>query len=259
LDAETLLKKLAFEHIEQCENLLEVGAGSGALLIELSDYYRAPACGIDLYAAEENGGLTALPSETPDRLPKRFDLIFSLHSFHHFSKGDEFFKVLEKKLTWDGKFILIDRKSGGKTGISEKYFDLEEVVSAMKSFNFEVIDRGIHGQNFYLIAGLKVRKLAVATEDGKSIYEGMFGGAPYFDIYRFSRRQGFMFEERRENKRRLVTGDSKTADVYEETADCQALLSQNIAKRRRDRLKEMGFKLFFRRGSVSEALKDIEL
>jgi len=156
-------------------------------------------------------------------------------------------------LSWDGKFILVDWKKGTDTGVSERYYTLEDVATYLHEHNFKLIEQGTTPELFYVIAILKNKTLTVATEDGKTVFPKMFGQAPYFDIYRFYD-DGFQFLERRKNSFQKTMQHLKTLDVYRKVADSQALLSAHIGKKGIHRLSEMGVKLFFEKGNVREAL-----
>lgn len=262
MEAKDLLKQLAFQFAPKNASVLEVGAGSGVLLSELADWFEGKICGIDPFVQEKESGrisLKPLVAEDLSKLPRRYDLIFSVHSFHHFKNIGEFFKGLEEKLSWQGRFILVDWKKGASTGIPERYFSSDEVLKMMEPFNLEVLTSGIEEDNFFLVAKLKVRKIAVASDGKGKIFKGMFGRAPVFDIFEINNQDHWKWLEVRENIYQNTMQHLKTLDVYELVNDCQALLSNKIGKKGQQRLADIGVKQFFAEGAIESELQKLIL
>ena len=157
-NAHQLCMELIRKNLNKCSTILEVGAGNGKTLRELSNIYNAYACGIDPYLSERDEGLIhfrPLTAEELDKLPKQYDLIYSIHSLHHFSNPNLFFKGVKNKLTKNGKLVLVDWRKGAITGIPERYYSIESVIQWLESNNLETIDSGIEGRNFFIVASLK--------------------------------------------------------------------------------------------------------
>lgn len=260
IEAHDLLRQLLRTFVSKAGSILDIGAGSGFLIRELAEKYHAFGCATDPFISDHEEGAVcfrSLKAREIDQIRKRFDVIYSVHSFHHFDDVAGFLQALEKTLSWDGLFILVDWKEGAQTGIMERYFRLNDVVQTFHTFNFTVLEQGETAENFYLIATLRSRLLAVATDAaGETIYPKMFGQAPYFDLYRFDK-NGFHFVEKRRNIYQKTLQHEKTLDVYAEVSECQALLSKGIGKNGRRRLTDMGVKMFFEQGRVEDALKKI--
>lgn len=254
-----LVRQLVHAQINQCEHILEIGSGSGLLLRELASELHATGCGIDPFSSEHTEGTVRfrpLKAEQLELLTRRFDIVYSVHSLHHFDEVDRALEGIQDVLGWSGCFIMVDWKKGAETGIAERYFSLEEIVQKVKSFNFRIIDHGETSDHFYLAVTLAVKKLAVSTEDGKTIYPKMFGQAPFFDIYKMDN-GGNRFMERRKNIYQETLQHLKTLDVYKEVDDCQALLSRGIGQKGQARLKDKGVRLFFDKEEILPVLNKI--
>lgn len=90
-------------------------------------------------------------AEEIDLLKEKFDLIYSIRSFHHIKNYDAFFAGLKKTLSQNGVFILVDWKKGFNTGVIENYFSEKELIQISKKFNFEIIESGELNSVFYIV------------------------------------------------------------------------------------------------------------
>ena len=122
MDAHQLLLKLEKETCRECDHILEVGSGSGDLLRRLAKNHNASAVGVDPYISQrEEGNISfkATSAEKIDSLNRRFGLIYTVHSFHHFSDPNKFIENLKWTLAWNGRFIIVDWRHGTCTGVAE--------------------------------------------------------------------------------------------------------------------------------------------
>lgn len=259
-DAHEIARDLIKNHAAHAELILDVGCGSGSFVRQIADELHATPFGIDPFIADQDSSelhLRALPAEALSRLGRRFDLIYSVHSMHHFNNVHTFFHEVQKTLGWSGVVILVDWKHGARTGIPERYYRLGEVLRFLENYNFKLIDYGEAGDNFYLVATLRERCLAVATdEQGKTVFPKMFGQAPFFDLYLF-KGGTFRFLEKRKNIFQKTLQHEKTLDVYDEVSECQALLARSIGRKGQQRLKDKGVRMFFATGEVEKAFEGI--
>jgi len=99
--------------------------------------------------------------------------------------------------------------------------------------------------------------IAVATNNGETIFPKMLGMAKYFFIYATTRDQQFTLVEKRENPYETTMQHLKTFDVYAVINDCEIIITASIGKRGIERLKGKGIKLFFRKGEIHEALNSV--
>lgn len=259
-DAHQLIKQTAEKFLHPNSRLLEVGVGSGELLRELTKIHNTRSMGIDPHTREyEDAGISfrAKSAEDMISLKEKFDFIYSVLSLHHFNNPTVFFQGLETVLGWNGKFLIVDWKNGTNTGVPESYYELADVLRMLKGTNLNILEQKTTPFHFLLFGESKKRKVAVATDDGETIFPKMFGQAAFFHIYTIGENGVYSFEEQRENRYQKTLQHLKTLDVYDEVADCQGLLSAHIGKRGRERLSELGVKLFFAKGKIEDALDRI--
>ena len=260
IEAHDLCIKLIKENVKKCSAILEAGTGSGDMLRELSKSYNAISCGIDPYINETDEGFVhflPLGAEQLAKLPRLYDLIFTVHSLHHFTNPKTFLRGVEEKLSMNGRLIIVDWRRGAKTGVYEKYYSLEEITDWIGEYNFKILEKGTVEKNLFIVAALKNRLLAAATDDGKNIFNGMFGRSPYFDIYSIQDDKKFKYIKRITNIYAETIQHLKTYDVYNEVSLCQALLAARIGKKGQERIEDLGIKMFFKRGSIKKAIYDI--
>ncbi len=286
VEAHTLLKQLVEKYVLKQESIspytaiLEVGAGSGNLLQGLVTQYNVKGCGTDPFMSERTEGrarFLPLKAEEIEQLTRRYNLIYTVHSLHHFSNPQKFFDSASKKLTWSGKIIIVDWNRGAKTGIPEHYYDIERVDKWAKSSNLRLIESGINGQNFFAILELRKKMVAVASEDGINVFRGMFGQPPYFFIYTYDetysqrgnhentqttninkkdRSHPFKLSRMVKNQYSNTLQHLKTYDVYNEVAECQAIIARSIGKKGQQRLKELGIEVILNPPEkIEEALR----
>jgi len=260
IEAHALCRQLIKRHIKKCKAILEAGAGSGEMLRELSKTYNARACGIDPYETERDEVLVHFRpygAEQLEKLPRLYDLIYTVHSLHHFTNPGLFLKGAGEKLSINGRLIIVDWRRGAKTGVYEKYYDLEEITEWMGRYNLKIIEKGITDRNLYIVAILKNRLLAAATADGENIFPGMFGRSPYFDIYSIQNDKEFKYIKRVTNIYAKTLQHLKTYDVYNEVSNCHALLAARIGKKGQERLEDLGINIFFKKGNTDRAIHAI--
>ncbi len=100
-------------------------------------------------------------------------------------------------------------------------------------------------------------KIAVATNDHKTIPRGMLGRAAFFDIYEFDG-QTFQLIEQRKNPYEKTLQRGKTYDVYEVIKDVQVVISHLVGKRGIPRLKEKGLVLIFKKGDIEQIFDEVK-
>ncbi|HDZ11370.1 MAG TPA: methyltransferase domain-containing protein, partial [Bacteroidetes bacterium] len=248
MDAHELLLKLEKETCRKCDHILEVGSGSGELLRRLAQKHNASAVGVDPYISEREEGniaFIATRAEDIDSLNRRFGLIYTVISFHHFYDPDRFFEKIKKTLAWHGRFIIVDWKFGTHTGVPEKYFHLSDVTALTEKHDLKILSKGTTSEHFYIVGTLPEFLCAVPTADNETIFPKMLGQAPFFHIYSCSGENYFQLIEKRTNIYAKTLQPQKTFDVYDEINDCQAILSARIGKNGIARLRDKGVKLFF--------------
>jgi len=103
----------------------------------------------------------------------------------------------------------------------------------------------------------KCIRIAIPTNDGVNIFQGMLGRAKEMFIYEVKGGTQFKLIEKRNNQFANTMQHLKTLDVYELLRDCAIIISSNIGKKGIKRLQERGMKLFFKKGNIQEALIDV--
>jgi len=100
-------------------------------------------------------------------------------------------------------------------------------------------------------------RIAVPSDDGTTVFRGMLGRAKNMYIYEIGEGGRPKLVEKRDNPYSETMQHLKTLDVYELIRDCTVIISGAIGKKGVERLRERGMKLFFRKGSIEEALDDV--
>ena len=98
-------------------------------------------------------------------------------------------------------------------------------------------------------------KIAVPSNDGVTIYNGMLGRAKQFLIFLSYSDKNFKLIEERENVFEKTLQHLKTIDVYNIINDCDTILSASIGKKGIARLEKKNVKLIFAKGNIEEQLK----
>ncbi len=139
MNSEEILKKF----IKPGMKVLDVGCGSGKVLRELVKKTGCYGVGIDPFVSNFEGmdyRLIRLKAEEVDKLDEIFDLVYSIHSFHHLENPEKFLKNLRKVLSLEGKFVIIDWKKGAYTGIPEEYYSQKELKSLLENNGYVTLE-----------------------------------------------------------------------------------------------------------------------
>ena len=132
------------------KEILEVGCGYGQLMKKISEKHSINVMCIDPYAHGKN--VIKLKGEDISLLNKKFDIIYSVMSFHHIGNVKKFLEGAKKSLKDNGKLIIVDWKKGTYTGVPEYYYSLNEVIEIMKEY--KIIEAKEEKYHFYLLATL---------------------------------------------------------------------------------------------------------
>lgn len=151
-----MVRELIRNFIAERTSVLEVGAGRGELLMEIAESFGLDAWGIDPHVPRRDYGkitLSDIPAEEIGSLGRRFDLVFSVYSLHHFGDVDLFLHGMREVLTPKGLFIFVDYRKGTETGIPEYYFAFEDISRRVAAAGYGIIDSGEDEENFYIVGG----------------------------------------------------------------------------------------------------------
>ena len=100
-------------------------------------------------------------------------------------------------------------------------------------------------------------RIAVPTNDGINIFQGMLGRAKKMFVYEIKNEMQFRLIEKRNNAFVNTMQHLKTLDVYELLRDCAIIISGNIGRKGIKRLQERGMELLFKKGNIQEALTEV--
>ena len=101
---------------------------------------------------------------------------------------------------------------------------------------------------------MKSIKIAVPTNDGKTIFPKMLGMAKEFFIFKIVSKTKFKLVEIRPNPYEHSMQHLKTLDVYDLLSDCLVIISAHIGRKGVSRLEKRGMELFFKKVNIEEAL-----
>ena len=99
-------------------------------------------------------------------------------------------------------------------------------------------------------------KIAIPTDDGKTIFPRMLGMARTFHIYEHSY-SVLRFVAERRNPYAESMQHLKTLDVYEIISDCRIIVSSGIGRKGRERLRKLGVRMYFKTGDLKKALSEV--
>jgi len=256
-DAISILNNLLERIIPGKDRLLELGCGSGSLVEKLGEKYNVYIRGIDPIYYGQNNRCIGIGAEEVGKIGEWFDLIYSIHSLHHFSNVKMAIKAMKSVMGWKGEFIFIDWKKGADTGFPERYFSLNEIYTLLEGNGYFIKAAKEYEDNFLIYGSPRCFSVAVATDDSNTISKGMFGRAAFFDIYEICRGV-YRFIERRGNPYKDTFQHLKTLDVYKIVDDCPLIISCSIGPKGQKRLNERGVKMYFKEGKIPEILMSLK-
>ncbi len=137
------MRKEIFKYVKKGSTVLDVGCGSGRFLAELVEATGAVGVGIDPYVDDYSGKnlkFFRMRAEDVGKLKFIFDLVFTVHSFHHFYDPFKFLKNVRHVLKDSGLLLILDWIKGAKTGIPERYYDENELRTMLESMGFGIED-----------------------------------------------------------------------------------------------------------------------
>jgi predicted Fe-Mo cluster-binding NifX family protein len=100
-------------------------------------------------------------------------------------------------------------------------------------------------------------RIVVPTNDGVNIYKGMLGRAERWFIYEIGNGKEIHLVEKRVNPYVKTMQPLKTLDVYELIRDTAIIVAGYIGQKGVERLEQRGMKIFFRKGSIYDALTSL--
>ena len=129
--AEEMLKS----YLKTGVKVLEVGCGGLEFISYLEKKYNVIGYCVDPYMPYGiSSKIYSLKAEEIDRLKTNFQVIFTVMSLHHFQDPNAFMENVYKILDQNGILLIVDWMYGANTGVNERYFTIEEVISMAKKY-----------------------------------------------------------------------------------------------------------------------------
>ena len=135
--------------------VLDVGCGSGEMLKRLASKITIKGIGIDPFITPHKADsleFLRLEAENVNRLPYKFDVVYSVHSFHHFQFPLKFLHGLHTVIKPTSKLLIVDWKMGANTGVPERYYSRYEFEKMLKDTGFELEKLKESEMEFYIVA-----------------------------------------------------------------------------------------------------------
>lgn len=255
-DAHSILNRWIERLIPDKKRLLELGCGSGSLVEELNEKFNVDIMGIDPGYYGNNDRCIGISAEEVYKIGGWFDLVYSIHSLHHFSNVKTAIEAMKRVIGWRGEFIFVDWRLGADTGFPERYFSLNEICALLEENGYLIKEAKEYKDNFLVYGTPRCFLVAVSSNDGYTISKGMFGKAKFFNIYEICR-GSYKFVERRDNPFKDTFQHLKTLDVYGIVNDCPLIISSAIGPRGQKRLHKKGVKMYFREGRIIDVIGEI--
>lgn len=143
--------------INEGDFVLDAGCGDCSRLKELKKLENINAFGIDVFIPrdEDNNEIICkeMKAEDIDKLPEKFNLIFTAYSFHHFDEAEKFLVRAKNRLLKGGRLIIIDWKYGALTdNPDEEYYRPEEIEKFLTDAGFKLKNKIVQGDTQIFIA-----------------------------------------------------------------------------------------------------------
>ncbi len=165
-----ILLNLISEFYDVRRDALEIGCGNGKMLKEIAEKFTLYIDCLDPYsfAADKSFKTIKLPAGEIRKLNKRYDIIYSIRSFHHIERQFDFIEGLKDSLAFNGVFVLVDWKKGFDTGIPERYFDMDTIVDIFQNAGFDILSKGEGKSVFYIAVKFPFCYVVFPIKDGKT-------------------------------------------------------------------------------------------
>ncbi|ODS35465.1 hypothetical protein BEH94_06480 [Candidatus Altiarchaeales archaeon WOR_SM1_SCG] len=135
--------------IDEGDIVLDVGCGDCSRLKELRKLKNINAFGIDISISNkgDNNKIVCkeMKAEYIGKLPGRFNLIFTVYSFHHFTEPERFLRNAKNKLLRGGILIIIDWKYGAVTSVDEEYYRASGIEKFLTDAGFKLKNKIFQG------------------------------------------------------------------------------------------------------------------
>jgi ubiquinone/menaquinone biosynthesis C-methylase UbiE/predicted Fe-Mo cluster-binding NifX family protein len=280
--------------IKPSDSILDLGAGTGRNACLMMRYLSEEGEFIGVDISDEmisqfkkkcanfpNAKIIHARVDRPLPFRKGFDKVFTSFVLHGFPQNirEAIIKSVFEVLKFNGSFFILDYNEFpyNETPVYLKVpFNLIECPYAfdfikrdwkriLANNNFERFEEFLFFKNYVRLlkakkpgSGEKNRiRVAIPTNDGTNIFQGMLGRANRMFIYEIKNGKQFRLIEKRDNPFADTMQHLKTLDVHELLRDCAMIVSGNIGRKGIERLREKGMKLVFKKGDIQEALTEV--
>ena len=203
--------------------------------------------GVDPYAGygiSKKWDCYPIAGENVDSIKEKFNLIYSVHSFHHLSSPVKFLRAARKILATGGIVVVIDWKYGAITGVPEKYFTEQELKSFFIDSGFLPLSYWLEDDDQIIIGAPRNNLQIAVASDGNIVPRTIFGRSLLYDIF-CSENEKIEKIETIKNPIADKNPAGKTYEIIKLLHKCQILIGTSIGKKGERRVEKSG-KLFVR-------------
>jgi SAM-dependent methyltransferase len=136
------ITKFLLNFIAEGDFVPDAGCGDCGRLKELKKLKEITAFGVDVLISQPYSGFgincSEMRAENIDKLPEKFNLIFTAYSFHHFAEPERFPENAKNRLVGGGKLIIIDWKFDAVTdNPNEEYYKASGIEKFLMDAGFK--------------------------------------------------------------------------------------------------------------------------
>lgn len=148
--------KFLLNFINEGDFVIDVGCGNCSRLRKLKKVDDINAFGIDISlqkSMDSEINCLEMRAEDIDKLPEKFNLIFTVYSFHHFSEPERFLLGAKNMLMNGGRLIIIDWMFNAITDNPyEEYYKSYEIEKFLTDAGFKIENKIFRGDTQIFVA-----------------------------------------------------------------------------------------------------------
>lgn len=152
------ITKFLLNFINEGDFVIDVGCGDCSRLREIKKFRDINAFGIDIFIQKSKSmdfeiNCLEMRAEDIDKLHEKFNLIFTVYSFHHFSEPEKFLLGAKNRLMNKGRLIIIDWVFNAITNNPyEEYYKYYEIEKFLTDAGFKVENKIFRGDTQIFVA-----------------------------------------------------------------------------------------------------------
>ena len=154
-DMEEEGNRILWDLISRCirknMRIAEVGCGATSLLNKIRERFGVEGICFDPYSYGD--GVVKLPGERIHEYGEKYNIIYTIRSFHHLTNIEKFIASSYKSLKEEGYLIIVDWKKGTDTGVPENYYSPREILPYFT--RYFTVKWGVGKWNFYILGTKK--------------------------------------------------------------------------------------------------------